>query len=69
MELGVDFPALPPKAASEPEMKDVSNLLLSTLYDLRDVRNILKSTESNEATSLLRTEAKLRAKAQQLTGI
>lgn len=46
-------------------------ILLDTLYDLRDIRSVLKDTGSfqpDAATILQRTEGTLRSKAQQLTG-
>lgn len=50
------------------EARDVARILLDTLYDLRDIRSVIRDKNDEVAVILQRTESALRAKAQQLTG-
>ena len=55
-------------AAPAADLRGLAAALLSTLYDLRDVRSVLGDSSAKEAAILMRTEGALRGKAQQLTG-
>ena len=50
------------------EARDVARILLETLYDLKDIRSVIRDKNDEVAVILQRTEGALRAKAQQLTG-
>lgn len=54
--------------AQPSEARDVARILLDTLYDLRDIRSVIRDKNDEVAVILQRTEGTLRAKAQQLTG-